>query len=149
MTTSRSIPPPQDLSPRPWVPPPYLKKKPCFTNVFRPNFLTRIFLKFFSLQFFYYWRKNTNLDKSRFFFLKEKLKIWTCPDLSFSKQKKNLDFASNNTFNDGWVQIWNFQLKIKNPDTSEFFIFKVKIKIWTRPDFYFLMQKFKSGLGDM
>ena len=123
--------------------------KKFLTKFFDQNFFDQNFVEIFFVQFFYFWRKNSNLDKSRFFFLKEKLKIWTCPDLSFSKQKKNLDFASNNTFNDGWVQIWNFQLKIKNPDTSEFFIFKVKIKIWTRPDFYFLMQKFKSGLGDM
>ena len=124
-------------------------------NIWRSLIFDKVFdkknllLKFFFCPIFLFLKEEFKSGQVQIFFFKEKLKIWTCPDLSFSKQKKNLDFASNNTFNDGWVQIWNFQLKIKNLDTSEFFIFKVKKKIWTRPDFYFLMQKFKSGLGDM
>ena len=132
---------------------PLKKKETLFyqrflTKFFDQNFLTKIFLKFF-LSNFLFLRKNSNLDKSRFFFSQWEYKNLDMSEFIFFKKKKNLDFTSNDTFNDGWVQIWNFQLKIKNLDKSKFFIFKVKIKIWTRPDFYFLMQKFKSGLGDM
>ena len=49
----------------------------------------------------------------------------------------------------GQVRIFFSQREIENLDTSRFFIFNVKIKIRTRPDFYFSMQNFRSGLGDM
>ena len=42
-----------------------------------------------------------------------------------------------------------FLEKNQNLDKSRFFIFKEKIKIRTRPDFYFSMQNSRSGLGDM
>ena len=141
-------PPPLGSQSTPLSPPPYLKKKPVLPTFFDQNFLTKMFLNFF-LSNFLFLRKNSNLDKSRFFFSQWEYKNLDMSEFIFFKKKKNLDFTSNDTFNDGWVQIWNFQLKIKNLDKSKFFIFKVKIKIWTRPDFYFLMQKFKSGLGDM
>ena len=49
----------------------------------------------------------------------------------------------------GQVRFFFSQREIENLDTSRFFIFNVKIKIRTRPDFYFSMQNFRSGLGDM
>ena len=42
-----------------------------------------------------------------------------------------------------------FEEKNQNLDKSEIFFLKENLKIWTRPDFYFSMQIFRSGLGDM
>ena len=147
-------PPPSGSQSTPLSPPPPIwKRDPVlptfFDQIFWPEFFWPKFCWNFFCPIFLFLKEEFKSGQVQIFFSQREFKNLDMSGFIFFKAKKNLDFASNNTFNDGWVQIWNFQLKIKNPDTSGFFIFKVKIKIWTRPDFYFLMQKFKSGLGDM
>ena len=73
------------------------------------------------VQIFIFQLKNKNLDTSR-------NKIWTRPELK-----------------SGRVQIIIFQLINKYLDTSKFNNHKEKIEIWTRPDFLFSIEKWKSG----
>ena len=47
----------------------------------------------------------------------------------------------------GHVRNWNFQLINENPDTSGFEIFQEKMEIRTRPDLYFSIDKYESGLA--
>ena len=72
------------------------------------------------------------------------MKIRTCPDFKFLFEKKKIrtcpDFyLSIEYFKSGLVQIWNFWLKISNPDLSRF-------ELRTCPNFFFSIENLKSGL---
>ena len=84
------------------------------------------------------------LTQSEFLFINWKMKIRTCPDFKFLFEKKKIrtcpDFyLSIEYFKSGLVQIWNFWLKISNPDLSRF-------ELQTRPNFFFSIENLKSGL---
>ena len=82
--------------------------------------------------------KNWNPDVSG-------IEFRTRPDLKFLNWK--IEIRTCPKLKSGRVQIWNFSLINRNPDTSGFEIFQEKMEIRTRPDLYFSIDKYESGLA--
>ena len=99
--------------------------------------------------------RNWNLDASGLEI--SQLKNWnpdvsgiefrTRPDLKFLNWK--IEIRTCPKLKSGHVRIWNFSLINENPDTSGFEIFQENMEIRTRPDLYFSIDKYQSGLAKL